>query len=182
MQNVWGEENVPENAPSRKLLDPSKRAFGLLCRGLLYRKKRALTPEGGGKRTVRGGVQNPFLGGVSFVRFSTPLFSFKNSGFEVSAVVFYYRRSEFTTDSKFTIRSVFSTGGSFGYDHQRTIAIRIAAITLTSHSAITIARFRPSKTATLRKVSEHPPNFGKTWALAEAILRLQQDANMNNIL
>ena len=38
------------------------------------RKNRALTPEGGGKRTVRGGVQNPLLGGVSFVRFSTPLF------------------------------------------------------------------------------------------------------------
>ena len=33
----------------------------------------------------------------------------------MSAVVFYYRRSELTTDSKFTIRSVFSTGGSFGY-------------------------------------------------------------------
>ena len=74
MQNVWGEENVPENALSRKFLDPSKRASGLLCRGFLYRKSRALTPEGGGKRTVRGGVQNPFLGGVSFVRFSTPLF------------------------------------------------------------------------------------------------------------
>ena len=28
--------------------------------------------------------------------------------------MFYYRRSELTTDSKFTIRSVFSTGGSFG--------------------------------------------------------------------
>ena len=60
MQNVWGEENVPDNTLSRKILDP------------LYRKNRALTPEGGGKRTVRGGVQNPFLGGVSFVRFSTP--------------------------------------------------------------------------------------------------------------
>ena len=24
VQNVWGEENVPENAPSRKILDPSK--------------------------------------------------------------------------------------------------------------------------------------------------------------
>ena len=72
-QNVWGEENVPENALSRKFLDPSKRASGLLCRGYLYRKNRALTPEGDGKRTVRG-VQNPFLGGVSFVRFF-PLFS-----------------------------------------------------------------------------------------------------------
>ena len=31
------------------------------------------------------------------------------------------------------------------YDRQRTLAIRIAAITLASDSAITIARFRPSK-------------------------------------
>ena len=30
--------------------------------------------QGVGKRTVWGGVQNPFLGGLSFVRFSTPLF------------------------------------------------------------------------------------------------------------
>ena len=52
VQNVWGEENVPENALSRKFLDPSKRASGLLCRGFLYRKNRALTPEGGGNRTV----------------------------------------------------------------------------------------------------------------------------------
>ena len=59
----------PENSRT-----PPKRASGLLCRGFLYRKKRALTPESGGKRTVRGGVQNPFVGGVSFVRFSTPLF------------------------------------------------------------------------------------------------------------
>ena len=65
---VWGEKNVPENALSRKFLDPSKTAPALLCHGFLYRKNRALTPEGGGKRTVRGGVQNPFLGGVSFVR------------------------------------------------------------------------------------------------------------------
>ena len=35
VQNVWGEENVPENALSRKFLDPSKRAPGLLCRGFL---------------------------------------------------------------------------------------------------------------------------------------------------
>ena len=77
MHKVWGEENVPENALSRKFLGPSKKkASGLLCRGFLYRKNRAcaLTPEGGGQRTVRGGVQNPFLGGMSFVRFSSPLF------------------------------------------------------------------------------------------------------------
>ena len=39
MQNVWREGSVPENALSRKFLDPSKRAFVLLCRGFLYRKK-----------------------------------------------------------------------------------------------------------------------------------------------
>ena len=67
VQNVWGEENVPENALSRKVLDPSKRASGLLCRGSLYRKNRE-------HWHLRGGSKNPFLGGVSFVRFSTPLF------------------------------------------------------------------------------------------------------------
>ena len=41
-------------------------------------------------------------------------FPLKNSGFKVSAVVFYYRRSELTPRSEFTIRSIFSTGGSFG--------------------------------------------------------------------
>ena len=56
VQNVWGEEDVPENALSRKFLDPSKRASGLLCRGIFVQEKRALTPEGGGKRyRARGG-------------------------------------------------------------------------------------------------------------------------------
>ena len=73
-QNVWGEENVPENALSRKFLDPSKRASGLLCRKFLYRKNRALTPEGWNTYRTRGGSKTPFLGGVSFLRFSTPLF------------------------------------------------------------------------------------------------------------
>ena len=76
MQNVWGEENVPENALSRKFLDPPKRASGLLCRGFLYRKNRVLTPEGGGKRTVRGGGPKPFLGrGVIREVFHPPPFS-----------------------------------------------------------------------------------------------------------
>ena len=74
--NVWGEENVPENALSRKFLDPSKRASGLLCREFLYRKNRALTPEGGGKRTVRGGGPKPLFGrGVIREVFHPPLFS-----------------------------------------------------------------------------------------------------------
>ena len=58
-----GGENVPENALSRKFLDPSKTASGLLCRGFLYRKNRALTPEGGGKRTVGGGSKTRFWEG-----------------------------------------------------------------------------------------------------------------------
>ena len=74
VQNVWGEENVPENALSRKILDPSKRASGLLCRGFLYRKNRALTPEGGGKRTARGGPKPRFGRGVIREVFHPPLF------------------------------------------------------------------------------------------------------------
>ena len=41
------------------------------------------------------------------------------------------------------------------YDRQRTLAIRIAAITLASDSAITIARFRPSKDGT--------DSWGRLW-------------------
>ena len=41
---------------------------------IFVQEKKALTPEGCGKRTVGGGLQNPFLGGVSLVRVSTPLF------------------------------------------------------------------------------------------------------------
>ena len=74
VQNVWGEENVPENALSRKFLDPSKRASGLLCRGFLYRKNRAVTPEGGGKRTVRGGSKTPFWEGCHSWGFPPPSF------------------------------------------------------------------------------------------------------------
>ena len=58
LQIVWGEENVPENALSRKCLDPSRRASV----DFYTEKNIALTPEGGGKRTIRGGVQNPLFG------------------------------------------------------------------------------------------------------------------------
>ena len=54
-----GEENVPENAPSRKFLDPSKRVSALLCRGFLYRKNRALTPEGVENVPYEGGSKTP---------------------------------------------------------------------------------------------------------------------------
>ena len=46
------------------------------------------------------------------------------------------------------------------YDRQRTLAIRIAAITLASDSVITIARFRPSKAA-WKKGPENRKNEAK---------------------
>ena len=46
----------------RKLLDPSKRASGLLCRGFLYRKNRAPTPEGGGGNVPYEGGPKPLFG------------------------------------------------------------------------------------------------------------------------
>ena len=56
-----------------KIFGPLQNSFWSALSLIFVQENRALTPEGGGKRTVRGGVQNPFLGGVSFVRFSTPL-------------------------------------------------------------------------------------------------------------
>ena len=74
VQNVWGEENVPENALSRKFLDPSKRASGLLCRGFLCRKHRALTPEGVENVPYEGGSKTPFWEGCHSWGFPTPSF------------------------------------------------------------------------------------------------------------
>ena len=71
---MGGGRNVPENAPSRKILDPSTRASGLLSRGFLYRKNRATTPEGGGKPTVQGGSKTLFGRGVIREVFLPPLF------------------------------------------------------------------------------------------------------------
>ena len=74
VQNVWGggkrtrRTRSPENfwIPPKELLFCSVVDF---CTG-----KTEHWHLRGGKRTARGGVQNPFLGGVSFVRFSSPLF------------------------------------------------------------------------------------------------------------
>ena len=46
-----------------KFLDPSQGASVLLCCGFLYTKDRALTPERGGKRTLRGWSKTPFWKG-----------------------------------------------------------------------------------------------------------------------
>ena len=48
---------------SRIFLDPSKRASGLLCRGFLYRKNRALIPEGVENAPYEGGSKTPFWEG-----------------------------------------------------------------------------------------------------------------------
>ena len=65
-----GEENVPD----QKDVGPLQKSFWYAESWILVLENRATTPEGGGKRTRERGIQNPFLGGVSFVRFSTPLF------------------------------------------------------------------------------------------------------------
>ena len=62
-------------ALSQKLLDPSKRAFGLLCRGFLYRNNRALTPEGWKTYHTRGGPKPLYGRGVIREVFLPPLFS-----------------------------------------------------------------------------------------------------------
>ena len=70
-----GEENVPNNAPSRKFLGPSKYASGLVRLLLFYKEKRAATPEGGGKRTERWGSKPTFGRGVIREVFLPPPFS-----------------------------------------------------------------------------------------------------------
>ena len=70
-----GEENVPENALSRKCLDPSKRASVLLCREFLCRKTRALTPEGVENVPYEGGSTTLFGRGVIRDVFLPPLFA-----------------------------------------------------------------------------------------------------------
>ena len=54
-----GEETYQRTRSPENCWTPSKRASGLLCRRFWTRKNRALTPEAGGKRTVRGGVHPP---------------------------------------------------------------------------------------------------------------------------
>ena len=56
--------------PPDKFLDPSKWASGLFNLAVLYRKQSNDT----WKCTRRRGIRKPFLEGVSFVRFSSPLF------------------------------------------------------------------------------------------------------------
>ena len=78
-KRVGGGGNVPENALSQKFLDPLKGASGLLCRGFLYRKNRALTLEGlRGWKTfrTRGWGPKPLFGrGVIREVFHPPPFS-----------------------------------------------------------------------------------------------------------
>ena len=62
VQNVWGEENLPEH-PLEKFSEPSKRASGVLSLGFLHRKHRATTPgPRGGNVPDKGGGPKPVLG------------------------------------------------------------------------------------------------------------------------
>ena len=74
-----------------KFLDPSKRASGLLCRGFLYRKNRALTLEGGGVQNVpyRGGVPKPLFGKGVIREVFHPLFFFHPPHFLLFFWVFF---------------------------------------------------------------------------------------------
>ena len=73
VQNIWGQGNVPENAPSRKLLVTSIRVSGLLSRGLLCKPK-AMTPEGPGKRAKARGSKDLFREGCPSWGFPPPPF------------------------------------------------------------------------------------------------------------
>ena len=52
---------------------PFQKSFWSAQSWIFVQEKQSNETRGGGKRTVRGGVPNPFLGGVSFVRVSSPL-------------------------------------------------------------------------------------------------------------
>ena len=58
-----GEENAPDNAPSRSMSpDPSKRASGVLSLGLLYRKPEQQHLRGGGGNVPDEEDPKPVLG------------------------------------------------------------------------------------------------------------------------
>ena len=46
-----------------KIFGPSEKSFCSALSWIFVQEKQSLTPEGGGKRTVRGGVQNQFWEG-----------------------------------------------------------------------------------------------------------------------
>ena len=73
---MGGRKTYQRTRSPENFLDASKRASGLLCRGFLYRKNRALTPEGGWKTyRTRGGPKPPFGKGVFREVFHPLLFS-----------------------------------------------------------------------------------------------------------
>ena len=55
-----------------KIIGPLQKSFWSALSWIFVQEKQ--TPERGGKHTVRGGVQNPFLGVLSLMRFSSPPF------------------------------------------------------------------------------------------------------------
>ena len=79
----------------------------------------------------------------------------------------YYTNERQSRDSNRNATNAGSTRTNFcvfrgRYDRQRTLVIRIAAITLASDSAITIVRFRPSKRASLMTRNPEKSKYRKS--------------------
>ena len=108
-----------------------------------------LTPEIRGRRNgsnaSKTSVRAP---GLSTDEREHPFVWYFGAGWE------YYTNRRQSRDSNRSATNAESTRTKFcvfrgRYDRQRTLVIRIAAITLASDSAITLARFRPSKLQSL---------------------------------
>ena len=81
VQNVWGEENIAENAPSRKILDPPKELLVCSVVDLGIGKTQQRHPRGGWKTYQTRGVQNPLFGrGVIREAFLQSQFSIGSKG------------------------------------------------------------------------------------------------------
>ena len=84
----------------------------------------------------------------------------------------YYTNECQSLDSSRSATNTGSTRTKFcvfrgNYDRQRTLVIRIASITLASDSAITLARFRPSKVCTKHRSEEPKRVVSKRVVLAD---------------
>ena len=108
VQNVWGEETVPENAHSRWFLDPSNWASALLRRGFLYRNTEHWHLRGVENVPYEGGFKTPVWEGCHSWGFPPPSFFHPPPHPKDPAVLKRLRRSKFTTHSKFTTAQWFT--------------------------------------------------------------------------
>ena len=71
----YGGRKTYQTTLSTRIFRPLQKSFWGAQSWISVQENRATTPEGGGKCTRRRRVQNPFLGGLLFVRFFSPLIS-----------------------------------------------------------------------------------------------------------